>query len=118
MANREFQPKHKAPEGYVPVKSGAIRADDLVLDWPNKVWRRHDSPDWDSRVELAEDAVMVARKPRLDGSQFSSSRNYAVKRIEPVDTATAAAAAAVAPATAVMIDDGSQPTGQGSLFND
>ena len=50
------------PDGYGVMRFGRLRPDDLVWDWCQKTWRRHDSPDWDQTpAEFASDVVCAAR---------------------------------------------------------
>jgi len=51
------------PDGYGVIRFGLLRSDDLVWDWCQKTWRRHDSTDWDQEpVGNAADVVCAVRR--------------------------------------------------------
>lgn len=70
------------PAGYAVITGGPVESDDLLYCWTDGRWYRYDDPVWISRVNDAEDAVCVARRPKAPQG-FGAPRKYVVNRSEP-----------------------------------
>jgi hypothetical protein len=73
------------PAGFVIIRSGKTRPDDMVFCWTSAEWFRADSPEWLQQTPVdVRNCVAVARRPGLDGFENAARRSYRLGPAERV----------------------------------
>lgn len=71
------------PAGYVIIRDGEVRPDDLIYSWTSNEWLRADDPGWLRAAPIAvADCTAVAREAKFSEHEFANAprRSYHLPR--------------------------------------
>jgi hypothetical protein len=77
------------PAGHARIRTGELRADDLVWSWTTKEWLRADDPEWFDDISRAEDCVCAVRSARVDTTGYGGVRTYRISKQPPAEAPAA-----------------------------